>query len=831
MLKVEAFQPTQIRGSVSVMAEKEIVEYQGQPNVLSNPPMTVGIAIDGKVKCKYLVRWALEKFIHEGVVSFKLLHVYPRIMGVPTPMGNSIPMSQVREDVALAYRKDVEWEKTEMLLPFKKIITGKKMQAELLLIESDDIASAVAKEVKNLTISKLVIGAASVGMFSRKVKKHSLTSRISDLTPSFCTVYVVSKGKLSSIRQSNSGSNVTSSIKDDSSQTSCSTNSGTTLPPSSCSDSISAASYGHFRSSSLPVQRFQALSHINKGLLISGATSLEANHSRNQSLASEFDQDVLGFDTCGSNLEYPETRNSSFQSSMIDAQSWTIDEGSTSDALVDHPSPSDQVDLNFELEKLRLELRHARGMYEIAKTEAMDTSRKMDDLHQQRLKEAMKLEEIKLKVSVAEELARQEEEKYNAARREAEYMKDCAEREASERRNVEMKALRDVRQKEKLEDALHGNVRPYQIFTWEEIISATSSFSESCKIGMGAYGTVYKCNLHHKTVAVKVLHSKEKHKSKQFQQELEILSKVRHPHLLLLIGACPDHGCIIYEYMENGSLEESLLPKGNARPIPWYSRFRIAWEVASALIFLHSSKPEPIIHRDLKPANILLNQEFVSKIGDVGLSTVLQADSLQSTAYKDTGPVGTLCYIDPEYQRTGLISPKSDVYALGMVILQLLTAKPAIALTHAVENAIDDGTLLDILDKEAGNWPQEETMELALLGLSCTELRRRDRPDLKDKVLPALERLKETADRACRTGVSRNVSSPPNHFICPIVKDVMKDPCVAADGYSYDRKAIEKWLEGNDKSPMTNLPLPHKYLVPNYTLLSAIREWNSMNNE
>lgn len=133
----------------------------------------------------------------------------------------------------------------------------------------------------------------------------------------------------------------------------------------------------------------------------------------------------------------------------------------------------------------------------------------------------MKLKDIKLKVSRAEELARQEEEKYEAARRQAEYMKECAEREASERRNMEMKASRDVKEKEKLENALHGHV-PYQIFTWEEIISATLSFSESCKIGMGAYGTVYKCSLHHTTVAVKVLRSKERQNSKQFQQEVWI---------------------------------------------------------------------------------------------------------------------------------------------------------------------------------------------------------------------------------------------------------------------------------------------------------------------
>jgi serine/threonine protein kinase len=245
--------------------------------------------------------------------------------------------------------------------------------------------------------------------------------------------------------------------------------------------------------------------------------------------------------------------------------------------------------------------------------------------------------------------------------------------------------------------------------------------------------------------------------------QIKILSEIRHPHLLLLLGACLDHGCLVFEYMENGSLEDRLIRKNGTPPIPWFERYRIAWEVASALAFLHNSKPKPIIHRDLKPANILLDRNLVSKIGDVGLSTILHSDSC------DTGPVGTLPYIDPEYQRTGSISPKSDVYAFGMIILQLLTAKQAIALPHMVETALSDGRLLEILDTEAGNWPIEETKELAELGLNCAELWRRDRPDLEEKVLPALERLKKVADRA-QDSASRLQPSCPNHFICPIIK-------------------------------------------------------------
>ena len=238
--------------------------------------------------------------------------------------------------------------------------------------------------------------------------------------------------------------------------------------------------------------------------------------------------------------------------------------------------------------------------------------------------------------------------------------------------------------------------------------------------------------------------------------------------MLLLIGACPDRGCLVYEFMPNGSLEDRLSRKNNTPAIPWPDRFRIAFEVASALAFLHSSNPDPIVHRDLKPSNILLDSNLVSKIADLGLATTLDSNS-----DSDQNPVGTMSYIDPEYQRTGQVSPESDVYALGVVVLQLLTAKPAIALVHAVETAFGDGRLAEVLDGEAGDWPADETRELAQLGLGCAELRRCDRPDLRDRVLPALQRLKEAADKArdSASDVDRlKPPPPPSHFICPILK-------------------------------------------------------------
>ncbi|KAL9995696.1 putative protein kinase RLK-Pelle-RLCK-IXb family [Helianthus debilis subsp. tardiflorus] len=797
----------------------------GLDNLATPSYLVVALAVNGSKKNKYVVKWALDKFVPEGMLLFRLFFIRPKITRIPTPMG-LVPVSQVREDLVIAYRKEVECEAYEKLLPFKNMCATRKVEVDIVQIESDDVVDAIKQEIIKHKINKLVIGASSKGIFSRG---QNLSSRISESIPSFCTVYVISKGVLSSLRAADSET-IGSSKDDSNSSDSSSVASSSFLTPSSrteWTDQGSATSYSQSFSNSLPMQRFEALSSINRTLL--KKTPLESSENK-------FLESCEGDDVTVSNASNPDDFRensivSSCRSFLTESQSWTSDQDSIPDApseiaLENQPEIQDNS-INFELEKLRVELRHVRGMYAIAQSESLDASRKLNDVQKLQLEESTKLKDLEVKEQEAKSLAEEEKKQHEAAKRLAKYAKECIRREAALRKEAEETALRDSRDKEKFQHAITGTSLQYQEFTWEEIEAACSSFSEDLKIGTGGNGTVYKSSFHHMVAAVKVLHSQEAHRTKQFQQELEVLSRIRHPHLLILIGACVDHGCLVYEYMENGSLDERLFRKNDTPPIPWFDRFRIVWEVASALNFLHNAKPKSIVHRDLKPANILLDKNLVSKIGDVGLSTMLQSDfSSTSTIYKDTSPAGTLCYIDPEYQRTGLVSPKSDVYALGMVILQLLTARPAIAVTHVVETALENDELGSVLDQDAGEWPIDEAKELAHLALSCAELRRKDRPDLKNKVLPLLERLKAVADAAQRS-TSMTRPTPPNHFICPIRKDVMVDPCVASDGYTYDRRAIEQWLEESDSSPMTNLPLTSRSLTPNYTLLSAIMEWKS----
>ena len=247
--------------------------------------------------------------------------------------------------------------------------------------------------------------------------------------------------------------------------------------------------------------------------------------------------------------------------------------------------------------------------------------------------------------------------------------------------------------------------------------------------------------------------------------QIEVLSCIRHPNMVLLLGACPEYGILVYEYMGKGSLDDCIFRKGNTPALSWQLRFRIAAEIATGLLFLHQTKPEPIVHRDLKPGNILLDHNYVSKIGDVGLARLVPAVAENVTQIRMTSAAGTFCYIDPEYQQTGMLGVKSDVYSLGILLLQLITAKQPMGLSHYVERAIERGTFFtDMLDPAVPDWPAEETLSFARLALQCAELRRKDRPDLGKEILPELSRLRDFAEeKMAHLFFAGSAGPSPNH--------------------------------------------------------------------
>ena len=147
------------------------------------------------------------------------------------------------------------------------------------------------------------------------------------------------------------------------------------------------------------------------------------------------------------------------------------------------------------------------------------------------------------------------------------------------------------------------------------------------------------------------------------------------------MGSCVESQSLVYEYINNGSLE-SHLAHIEKNPLPWKIWISIATDICSALIFLHSSEP-CIIHGNLKPSKVLLDANFVAKLSDLGIPSLVQ-QSLDSadTSTICNNPNESLAYVDPEYFVTGKLTPESDVYSFVVILLQLLTRRPLLGLVR-----------------------------------------------------------------------------------------------------------------------------------------------------
>ncbi|XP_028775756.1 U-box domain-containing protein 33 isoform X2 [Neltuma alba] len=354
-------------------------------------------------------------------------------------------------------------------------------------------------------------------------------------------------------------------------------------------------------------------------------------------------------------------------------------------------------------------------------------------------------------------------------------------------------------------------------FSLSDLQNATCNFSESFKIAQGGYGCIYKGEMLGRTVAIRKFHPHNMQGPTEFHQEVQVLGSLQHPHLLTLLGVCPEAWLLVYEYLPNGSLQDFLFRKNNNSALTWNSRSRMIAEIASALCFLHTSKPKTIVHGNLKPETILLDSALSCKICDFGFCRLLTEESLYRPSFRFSSELkSTSTYTDPEFERTGILTPKSDIYSFGLIILQLLTGRTIpVGLAGEVRKAVSCGKLCSILDSSAGEWPSVVATRLVELGLQCCQQNGRDRPELTPTLVRELEQLHVSEDRPV-----------PSFFLCPILQEIMHDPQVAADGFTYEGEAIREWLEnGHDTSPMTNLQLSHLHLTPNHALRLAIQDW------
>ncbi|KAI4308356.1 hypothetical protein L6164_031439 [Bauhinia variegata] len=293
-------------------------------------------------------------------------------------------------------------------------------------------------------------------------------------------------------------------------------------------------------------------------------------------------------------------------------------------------------------------------------------------------------------------------------------------------------------------------------FPYEELANATNNFSLANKIGQGGFGAVYYAELRGEKAAIKKM---EMQASREFLAELKVLTHVHHLNLVRLIGYCVEGSLfLVYEYIENGNLRQHL--RGSGRdPLTWSSRVQIALDSARGLEYIHEHTVPVYIHRDIKSENILIDKNFHAKVADFGLTKLTEVGS----SSLPTGRlVGTFGYMPPEYAQYGDVSPKVDVYAFGVVIYELISAKEAII---KIEESIPDSRglvamfegvlnqpepiedLRKVVDPRLGdNYPIDSVYRMAQLAKACTHDNPQLRPSMRSIVVALMTLSSNTDD-------------------------------------------------------------------------------------
>ncbi|PRQ28644.1 putative protein kinase RLK-Pelle-DLSV family [Rosa chinensis] len=282
------------------------------------------------------------------------------------------------------------------------------------------------------------------------------------------------------------------------------------------------------------------------------------------------------------------------------------------------------------------------------------------------------------------------------------------------------------------------------LFDFSSVVAATDNFSDENKLGQGGFGCVYKGLVEGQEIAVKRLSKNSGQGTEEFKNEVKLIARLQHRNLVRLLGCCVDvdEKMLIYEYMENKSLDSFLFDKAKRYLLDWQKRFNIICGIARGLLYLHQDSRFRIIHRDLKASNILLDGELDPKISDFGMARIFGQDQTEANTKK---VVGTYGYMSPEYAMDGLFSIKSDVFSFGVLVLEIVSGQKNRGfyysnnelnlLGHAWE-LWNEGRALDIIDSSVGaSFSESEVLRCMQVGLLCVQERAEDRPTMSSVVL------------------------------------------------------------------------------------------------
>ncbi|XP_062100446.1 putative U-box domain-containing protein 50 [Humulus lupulus] len=801
------------------------------------------------------LEWTLKKW-NSQPISIIILHLTFSISKdyVYTPFGK-LPASAV-SDKKLDVLKQYEKEKIDKLLPKYTSFCG-QVKTELLKVEKCDesIHKIIIDLISRLKITKLVMGFSFLKSSPWKIKNAINGSfYVHKNKPDFCELFIICGGKLLSIK----GENKRGIMEDD--------------------QGVMVAKLrekGSFKDwlgkIFIPTQP-NPLEKSPRRLLSSLSINLDSPSSQTQweNCVEEIEEYFQHLLSLNLDQEEEEKEDVDQVNENFDLQSLVMELGTAGRAAIDLSGTE-------KIESLKAKLREAQKIVKSKRIEAMANAERRSKAEraiflcnrrsgelQSKIKEEVnkqtelkkeledeedhlhetmtEVEETKKRLKSLTQLKNELSNKLHISK----FAKSQSEAQLNNAVNLRSEMVREIEELRQQRDVLHrriefckekdaiGMVTRFvepssgcKEFTAEHIRMATNGFSERMRLKPGGDWTeVYRGRINHYMVAIKRLDSGNGMSQEDFQSKVLLLSQIRHPNLVPMIGYCTELKCIVFEYMHNGSLRDIFLreilysrkssAKRRIRTLRWHDRIRIAAEICSGLGFLHMAKPRPIVHGQLRLANILLDRNLSAKISGFGLSK--------------SG--------DEQWIR-------SDIRAFGLMLMHLLTGRNWAGLVEAM--TMDRAGLIRDLDEMAGKWPLDLAERLAGLTLKCLSSNRGPNMDLKlATVMEELNDLRERASDVVASGkfkvASRNGSDVsinravdgedlmevPSFFLCPIFQEVMKNPHVAVDGFSYELEAIEEWLRmGNDTSPMTNLRLKHTFLTPNHTLRTLIQDWHN----
>ncbi|CAD6262298.1 unnamed protein product [Miscanthus lutarioriparius] len=301
---------------------------------------------------------------------------------------------------------------------------------------------------------------------------------------------------------------------------------------------------------------------------------------------------------------------------------------------------------------------------------------------------------------------------------------------------------------------LHNIVGRPNVFNYSycELRTAVENFSSCNLLGEGGYGTVYKGQFTDGSmVAVKQLSETSRQGKRQFIAEVETISQVQHRNLVKLYGCCLEGNkpLLVYQYMENGSLDKALFGSGRMT-LDWSTRYKICLGIARGLAYLHQESSIRVVHRDIKASNVLLDTNLNPKISDFGLAKLYD----DKKTHVSTKVAGTFGYLAPEYAMRGHMTEKVDVFAFGVVMLEIISGRPnhddrldedMAYLLEWVWQHYEEDHPLDVVDARLAEFNSDEVLRAIRVGLLCIQSSPRQRPSMS-RVVSMLTGDREVAE-------------------------------------------------------------------------------------